>query len=455
MSSGDSTQTETSSGPVPTTTTVAVVGAGLAGLTAARALHRAGVDVLVLEAADRLGGRAMSETTALGSRVDLGGQWIGHDHHRIAALATELGATRFRMHTTPLPTILDGARRVRPGAPSMLATAGLLLGLEALSHIPPPRRWNTTTVANWLARVPGRTPRRLLELAASTSWTADLDRLSVQAMMRMIRLQGGLRTMLSTTGGAQQDLLVEGVGTLVEGLAGELGARVRLGHRVTSIGEGADGVTLATSAGTVAATKVVVTVPPPLLDRISFEPPLPPDRIAIAARSYMGSVYKAIAVFDRPFWRDRGTNAEMMVLGAFGTAVFDTSPPDGPGHLCMLVGGPHARALDGLDAASRRETILGPLVSRLGAEVLEPVGWHEKAWHLDDNVGGGYTALPEPGATDALPPLPFTPVGDIHWAGAETAIDHPGYLDGAIESGIRVAHEVLDTLAQRDQLTPR
>ncbi|MFD4433063.1 FAD-dependent oxidoreductase, partial [Nocardia sp. NPDC058497] len=122
MSSEDSTHTEAPSGSAPTTTTVAVIGAGLAGLTAARALHRAGVDVLVLEAADRSGGRAMSETTALGSRVDLGGQWIGHDHHRLSALATELGATRFRMNTTLLPTILDGAR---PGPPGAAATRGV------------------------------------------------------------------------------------------------------------------------------------------------------------------------------------------------------------------------------------------------------------------------------------------------------------------------------------------
>src|SRR5262245_41260489 len=80
-------------------TTVVVVGAGLSGLTAARELHRHDVDVIVLEAADRLGGRAMSETSALGSRLDLGGQWIGHDHHRIKALAAEQGATEYAMHT--------------------------------------------------------------------------------------------------------------------------------------------------------------------------------------------------------------------------------------------------------------------------------------------------------------------------------------------------------------------
>ncbi|MEU8896139.1 FAD-dependent oxidoreductase [Nocardia sp. NPDC048505] len=453
MNSKDSMRPEATTDPKPTTATVAVVGAGLSGLTAARTLHRAGVDVLVLEAADRCGGRAMSETTALGSRVDLGGQWIGHDHPRIAALAAELGATQFRMHTTQRPTILDGARRVPLGAPSMLATVGLVLGLEALSRLHPPRRWETTTVADWLAKVPGRTPRRLLELTAATSWCADLDRLSVPAMMRMIRLQGGLRNMLSTTGGAQESLLVEGVGTLIDGLAGELGDRVRHGHRVTSIVEGADGLTLTTTAGTINATDVVVTVPPPLLNRIDFQPPLPPERSAITARTYMGSVYKAIAVFPKPFWRDRSRNTEIMVLDAPGTAVFDTSPPGGPGHLCLLVGGPHARTLDHLDAAARRETVLGPLVSWLGAEILEPVSWYEKAWHLDDNVGGGYTALPEMGSTEAT--MPCTPVGAIHWAGTETAAEHPGYLDGAIESGHRAAREVLDALARRDRLTPR
>ncbi|MET8779109.1 NAD(P)/FAD-dependent oxidoreductase [Nocardia sp. NPDC004654] len=436
-------------------TTVAVVGAGLAGLTAARALHRAGVDVRVLESAERLGGRAMSETTSLGSRVDLGGQWIGHDHHRIAALATELGATRFRMHTGTLPTILSGGRRVPAAAPSTLLPVVLLLGLEALSHIHPPRRWNTTTVADWLAKVPGRTSRQLLELAALISSTADLDRLSVNTVMTMIRRQGGLRKMLSTTGGAQEGLLVEGVGALIDGLADELGSRVHRGYRVTSIVNDDHGVTLTTTAGTVHATKVVVTVPPPLLDRISFHPSLPPARITAAARTYMGSVYKAIAVFDRPFWRELNTSAEILVLGTPGIAAFDTTPPGGPGHLCMLVAGPQARALDQFDAAARREAVLGPLVPRIGTEVLKPVSWHEKSWHLDDNVGGGYVALPEPGATAARWPLPFTPIGEIHWAGTETAGDHPGYLDGAIESGTRAAHEVLDALSQLDQVKPR
>ena len=341
-------------------TTVAVVGAGLSGLTAARDLHRRGIDVVVLEAADRLGGRASSETTALGSRVDLGGQWIGHDHHRVMALAEEFGATRFRMHTGLMPVVVDGSRRLSPAAPSILTTALVLAGIEVFSRIGASHRWNATTIQSWLRRVPGRIPRRLLDVLARVSWTADLDRLSVHAMARMIRQQGGLQTMLSTSGGAQESLLVEGMGALVDGLAGELGARVRAGQRVTSIDQDDEGVTVRTTSGEVRAAKVILTVPPPMVSRIAFDPPLPPNRIALAHNMYMGSVYKAIAVYERPFWRQRN-GGEFIYLDNPGRAVFDTSPPGGPGHLCVLVGGPEARELDRLDAAGRREAVLGPL----------------------------------------------------------------------------------------------
>src|SRR3546814_9022284 len=112
---------------------VIVVGAGMSGLVAARELHARGIDVLALEAADRTGGRAMSATTTLGSRVDLGGQWLGHDHHRLTALATELGATTFRMHSGTLPGIIDGTRRVSLAAPAMLRSEERRVGKECVS----------------------------------------------------------------------------------------------------------------------------------------------------------------------------------------------------------------------------------------------------------------------------------------------------------------------------------
>ncbi len=428
-------------------TTVVVVGAGLSGLIAARELNRRGLDVIVLEAADRVGGRALAETSALGSRLDLGGQWIGHDHHRVMALADELGLTRFPMHTGALPGVIDGPRRLSPASPSVLLAALVLAGVGALSWIGTPERWNTLTLDTWLRKLPRRRPRRLLEVVALISWTADLDRSSVHAMAKMIRNQGGLRTILATSGGAQEALLSEGVGTIADRLAAELGPRVRTGQRVTSIVRESHGVTVRTASGDLRATKAIVTVPPPMARRIAHQPPLPPERVELERNTYMGSVYKAIAVYERPFWRHR-KGGEFVVLDDPGSAVFDSSAPGGPGHLCVLVAGAEARGLDQLDAAGRREAVLGPLTAHIGPEVLEPLSWHEKSWHLDEHAGGGYLALPNPGTTDGFLPMPSSPAGGLHWAGTETASEHAGYLEGAIESGERAAREVIAALSR-------
>ena len=426
------------------TTTVAIVGAGLSGLIAARELERSGIGFLVLEAASRTGGRTMSETTALGSRVDLGGQWIGHDHHRIAALATELGATQFRMHTKGIPVLLDGQRRLSLAAPSVLVSILALAVLQVLVWIPAPRRWQEQTVAQWLEKVPGIMVRRLLQVIADISWTADLDKMTIKSMMNMIRRQHGLLTMLSTKGGAQDTLVKESIGFLTEHLARDIGPRVRTGHRVVAIVQDGAGVTVHTTQGSVRASKVIITVPAPMARHIQFDPSLPSSITDLQRTTYMGWVYKAIAVYSTPFWRNKA-GGEFMVLGDPGRAVFDSGSPGGPGHLVILVGGPAARRLDGLDPAARRRILLEDLVPHVGREVLNPVSWHEKSWHLDEDVGGGYMALTSAGSPYELP-FPHAPIGHIHWAGTETAHDHPGYLDGAIEAGLRAVGEISRSL---------
>ena len=384
----------------------------------------------------------MTETTVLGSRVDLGGQWVGHNHFRLMQLAQECGVEQFPMRTGLLPTLVDGPRRL--SVFTTLEAFVVLAGVEAMCLIGTRERWDAITVQSWLRKVPGRTARRLLEVLAWIAWTADLDRFSVRAMAKMIRLQGGLRTAMATRGGAQDSLLVDGVGAIVDRLAAVLGPRVRTGHRVTGIRQGRDGAVVQTVAGDLPATRVIVTAPAPMAAGIAYDPPLPQALAELQRSAYMGSVFKAIGVYERPFWRDR-KGGEFIVLDRPGRAVFDTTPPGGPGHLCILVAGPEARDLDRLDPAARRNAVLGTLTNHVGPEVLQPASWHEKSWHTDEFVGGGYMAVPLPGSAGHLP-MPSDPTGAIHWAGTETAGDHPGYLEGAIESGRRAAREVIEAL---------
>ena len=183
---------------------------------------------------------------------------------------------------------------------------------------------------------------------------------------------------------------------------------------------------------------------------ITFEPPLPPERITLQRNMLMGTVYKAVAVYETPFWRARG-DAECMLLGEPNVAVFDTSPPAGPGHLCLLVGGPQARVLDDLDTDGRRAVLLRQLAQHLGEAVERPAGWHEKAWHRDVFAGGGYSALPVPGTSEGFYPVASAPTGRIHWAGTEAAAEHAGYIEGAIEAGNRAAREVAKTITHGSQ----
>lgn len=430
--------------------TVVVVGAGMSGLVAARDLTRAGVDAVVFEAAKRPGGRVLAETSVLGSRLDLGGQWIGFGHERFAALAAEYGLTAFPMRTPDQPAIVDGgAALARCGTASAIAYA-TIAAWDHRARRGVPASWSSTTVARWLRRVPGARARRALEVAFGVMTTADPDRMTMAALASVIVHQGGIEPIMASRGGAQESLLVEGAGTLAEKIAAELGDRVRCGEAVTEIRQSATGVEIETAGGRVRAERVLVTVPAPVQSRITFDPPLPPERVALTGGTYMGSVYKAIAVYPEPFWREGG-HAEMLALDPPGRAVFDTTAPGGPGHLCFLLAGPEARSLDGVDEAERRRRLLEPLAAHLGEAVLEPAGWHDKSWHLDEFAGGGYTTVPEPGTTAGYYPHSTRPCGVVHWAGSETAAAHAGYIDGAVASGHRAATEIAAALDARPE----
>ncbi len=427
---------------------VIVIGAGLSGLTSAAELHRQGIDVIVLEAASNVGGRVNSVETKLGSHLDLGGQWIGRGHHRISNLVERAGGTTYKTFTRGLPVIIRNGRTMSLFSPSVFVAIFYLIFVELASRIYVPRSWITVTVDRAIATmVPLEGARQLLRLVVEIISTAELNVFSVYSIVKTLPLSGGLMAMLGTEGGAQDGLVVESMGIATSMLARELSQRILINTPVTNVSQnGTDEVTVQTASGRqFHARKVIITVPPPMLKSITFDPPMPAERKALQNNTRMGIVYKAIAVFEQPFWRE-GLGGEFLVLDNPTCGVFDSSPPGGPGHLCFLVAGTPAHQLDKLDSKARRELLLSRLVPHLGRRVLQPAEWHEKAWHLDEYRGGGYLAYPIVGTSEGTLPMPHEPIGSLHWAGTETAQDHPGYIEGAIQSGERAANEVAHAL---------
>lgn len=415
---------------------VAVVGAGFAGLTAARELCRGGMRVVVLEAAQRVGGRAYTVPSAAGSAVELGGQWVGHGHARMTELARAHGVSLFPTPEAQPLILRDGDRALPLWSPPVLAAGAVLGALELLTR--KPGAAPDVPVARFLARVPSDRARRLLGVLLAETVCTEPDRVSVRALAAGVRAAGGVRQMLGMRGEAQDSLLTGGAGGLADAVAA--GLDVRTGWPVRALTETGGGVRVAGPTGEMVAERVIVAVPAPVAG-IRHEPPVP-GRAVLRRDTVMGVVYKAVAVYPEPFWRERG-RGDLLRLDGPVPAVFDVSPPGGPGHLCVLVPGRAALALDALGAAARRRAVLDVVARHAGAAALEPVDWHEKSWHTDSFVGGGYAAVPVPGRFDAVARAGHAPAGRVHWAGTETAERCAGYLEGAVRSGERAAAEVL------------
>jgi monoamine oxidase len=448
------------------TADVLVVGAGLAGLTAARDLVAAGRSVLVLEARDRVGGRVVSRGIGGGKVVEMGGQWTGPTQGRLLALAAEVGVTTFPTHDTGKKVLhVNGKRSTYSGAiprinPFALADIGRAQArLESLAGKVPTdapwaaakaELWDGQTFAAWARRnTLSRTARTLLTVAAEAVFAAEPGDLSLLHVLFYARSAGSFERLITTAGGAQQDRFVGGSALIAERLASRLGAAtVRLGGPVSKISVTGDKVTAATAAGEFDGKRIIVTTPPLLAGRIEYEPALPHWREQLTQRVPMGSVIKCQVVYDEPFWRAEGLSGQATGDGEGSRVVFDNSPPDGsPGVLLAFLEGDEARRLGRTSAQVRRAAVLGSLVRYFGAKASSPADYLELDWQQERWSGGCYGALFGPNTWTRYGHALAASAGPIHWAGTETSSAWCGYMDGAVRSGERAAAEVLAELA--------
>ncbi|HVM29105.1 MAG TPA: flavin monoamine oxidase family protein [Mycobacteriales bacterium] len=434
---------------------VVVVGAGLAGLTAARDLAAAGQRVLVLEARDRVGGRTFNAEVGDGHVVEAGGQWVGPQQTALLDLARELGVGTF-------PTYDDGEKllewqgrirrytgtipRLNPLVLADVAQAQLRLGrmarrvpLEAPWTALDARRWDGQTLETWLRRhVRTAAARALLRTGVQAVWAAEAEELSLLHALFYLHSGEGWDALLDTTGGAQQDRFVGGSQRLSERLADDLD--VVLEVPVQRIAHDADGVTVTSGARSWRAGHVVVAVPPTLAGRIDYAPAMPPARDQLTQRVPMGAVVKCHAVYDEPFWRSQGLSGQATTDRGAVRVVFDNTPPGGPGVLLGFLEGRHARTTP---PEQRREAVLATFGRLFGPRATRPVLWLEQDWAAEPWSRGGYGGALPPGTWTQLGPALRTPVGRVVWAGSETADRWNGYMDGAVRSGRAAARHVL------------
>lgn len=439
-----------------------VVGAGLAGLSAATRLVQAGRDVVVLEARGRVGGRLENATVA-GTTLEMGGQWIAPSHERMHQLADDFQLKLLEPTEGSITVRVAGAAKQVPTAseldenlsPFEMADLGQgLLRFRRLAErvakdaawADANTRWLQQEVSTWSAtnlRTPGG--REWFERVFDGAMGRDATETTLLEGLQRVNEGVDLEGLIAVNGGARQQRVAGGVVQVCERLAEALGDVVRLSSQVTRITQGADSaeVTLADGEQLV-AREVIVTLPPRLVAGLEFVPSLPSWRVQLAEKVPAGNVIKAALVYETPWWRREGLSGQVGSDEGAMRVIFDNSgPQDDRGVLMGFFEGGEASGIGKRSAFLRQRAMEETVKAAFGKDHPAAIGYQDRDWAAEEYTGGCHGAHFAPGVWTTSGPALAASEGRVHFAGAEYSSRFNGYMEGAVISGEQVAAELL------------
>ncbi|PWC03636.1 flavin monoamine oxidase family protein [Agromyces badenianii] len=444
---------------------VVIVGAGASGLTAANTLKDAGRSVVVLEARERIGGRLWTDDID-GAMLEIGGQWVSPDQDALIETLAELGLETYSRYREGENVYIDasGERRLFEGdifpvpAKTENEIVGLIEKLDALvAEIDPDAPWahprakelDEISFAHWLETQTDDEEARLNigMFIAGAMLTKPAHAFSALQALLMAASAGSFSNLVDAdfildkrvVGGLQQVPLR---------LAERLGDSVRLGQPVRTVrwqpDAPASGVVAVTDSLEVHAKHIVLALPPILISRISYEPPLPRRQQQLHQHLSMGFVIKVHAVYETPFWREAGLSGTAFSPYELCHEAYDnTNHGDPRGTLVGFVSDEEADGVFSLTPEERKARILESMSHYYGPEALNPVVYYESDWGSEEWTRGAYAASFDMGGLARYGADLRTPVGPIHFSCSDMAGKGYQHVDGAIRVGREVAAEIL------------
>jgi len=465
---------------------VIVVGAGLAGLVAAREVRRAGLSVQLIEAAPAVGGRMVRAPLNVAGAgpagadpaawIDLGGQWVGATHSRFRSLLEEHGLRRFPSPHEGETVLCFGSHRCTfsglfqgfpEGQPPSVPEADWEDAMQALErfqelvaslpeghphHHPNAAALDRVSFQDWI-EAHTHTPFAAWYFAyfcraVGFLGPAEPDQVS------LLHVAWGQRT-ASQGDHPEEELIHGGAGQLPALLAEVLEDTLVLGEPVREIHqpEGSSGpdsegaITVTTDNASHRCRAVIVAMPPAMAGAIRFTPELPADRLALQEGMAMGRCTKVLVAYDRPWWREAGLAGIGIGDRPWVELCADSSDPEtGLGVIAAFVAGRRHGRWSALDAEQRRAAVLDDLAAYFGPMALEPLDYVEKDWPREPFVGGAFAGWMPPGLWTRSGDALLRPHGRVFWAGTEVAERWPGFFEGAVASGERAAADVVALL---------
>jgi monoamine oxidase len=451
---------------------VCVVGAGFAGLAAARYLVGQGRTVVVLEARERVGGRVADQTLSDGTVVSMGGTWLGKDQARMFDLVGKVGLGVYPQYDAgDLLVRLDGRnRRFNDLAadPSwwwaLLCVGAAFARLnEMAATLPLDRPWeaphaaelDARTLGEWISsywNVPSWGAQQLLGSSMRLLFSSDPSVVSLLGSMVLARGGGDAGFLYFLDAAITETHLVDGGGTpeVARRLGVELGDSLRTSAPVRRIVHTDDGVEVFADGATVGARYVIVTAPPVLASQIEYDPPLPDAYGHLMRQMPSGAIIRVITVYDRPFWRDKGLSGQSAAPQSPVPVTIDQSPPSPTtgapppqGILSSYAIGPRAIELARMEPERRKSLWLSELAARFDDErAARPLAYGELDWSAERWSLGGMISHFPPGVLTSYGSVLHEPHGRIYWAGSERATEMHGLIEGAVRSGEQAAQDV-------------
>lgn len=480
---------------------VVIVGAGPAGLMAARTAKKKGLSVAVLEARNRVGGRTwngkVADDKGVEHFIEIGGQWISPDQTRLTELVRELGLTTFPRYRDGKSIYVspDGTRHeyegvTFPASEKTISEMEKLIGRldELAAEIDPQKPWehpqaqelDRISFRNWLEQLSDDAEAidNVSIYVASGMLTKPSYTFSTLQALLMASSAGSFSNLVD------EDFILDrrvvgGMQSVSLTMAKELGEDIFLGNPVRSItwsdidpdtaddlndvtadvrngvahnGEAGD-VIVKSDDLEVHAKFVILAVPPNLYSRINYVPPLPRDQHVAHQHISMGLVIKVHAVYDTPFWREEGLSGTGFAGGRLVQEVYDNTNyfsdgEDSYGTLVGFVSDIYAEQMWALPPEERKKAILEAMAAFLGPKTKEPIAFYLSDMAAEEWTRGAYATSYDLGGLSRWGHLQNQPTGPIYYACSDIAGAGYQHVEGAIRIGEAVALQIAEQIGK-------